>query len=254
MSEVLDFLRPRGEYVSLFVVAGLLVLAVRPTSELLALPRDRLGDLFWYGGLAFVVAGRVAFLAVEAPASLLDPLVLIRIQGGIAPLAGAIAALAVTSWRARRDLEASGRWLAAGAAGLAIAALGYDLACPLRDACFGAQAPPPLGFRMSGLADTRLATPLLEAAALLVVLAGTVRWLPRLAPGAAALGLLAALALLRAAFTPLSVRGLDAAGVETALLVAAGVALTVAAIVAQRRQTAAPEETAAALPAPRAAR
>ena len=82
MSGVIEFVQLRGEYASIFAAAALLALAARPVTRLLALPRREVGDLFWNGGVAFVVAGRLAYLATEAPSSLLDPLVLVRIQGG----------------------------------------------------------------------------------------------------------------------------------------------------------------------------
>ena len=234
MSGVIEFVQLRGEYASIFAAAALFVLAARPVTRLLALPRREVGDLFWNGGVAFVVAGRLAYLALESPQTLLDPIVLIRIQSGIEPLAGVAAVVAVLAWRVRRRGGALWPWATAAAVGLTLAVIGYDLACVLRDACYGATAPSPLGFHMAGLGETRVATPLVEAAVLLAVLSAMLAAAPRLRPGIAALSLVAALALLRAALTPASVLGREAVGVETLVLVALGVGALAAALVLPR--------------------
>ncbi len=57
---------------------------------------------------------------------------------------------------------------------------------------------------------------------------------PRLRPGVPALSLVAALALLRAALTPASVLGREAAGVETLVLVSLGVGALAAALALSR--------------------
>ena len=234
MSGVAEFVALRGEYASLLVAVVLLVIAVRPVARLLALPRDAVGDLFWNGGLAFVVAGRVGYLALESPRTLIDPLVLIRLQGGIEPLAGAAAVVAVLAWRVRRRGGELWPWATAAAVGLTLAVIGYDLACVLRDACYGATAPAPLGFLMGGLNETRLATPLVEAALLLAALSALIALAPRLRPGVPALALVGALALLRAALTPASVLGREAVGVELALLVALAGGALAASVVLSR--------------------
>jgi hypothetical protein len=221
-----DWIAVRGEWVSLLLVAAALALSVRPLTRLLGLPREALGDLFWYGGIVFVAAGRLAYVALESPDALTDPLVLIRISGGIEPFAGLLAALAVVGWRTRgkrAHSEARAAWLAAAAAALVLATATYDLACVARDACYGAAAPAPLGFAMSDLSDTRLATPLIEAS-LLLLAAGALLSAP-LAPRRALLALGGLAALLRVALTPLSVLGTGALGLETMLFAALGIAL-----------------------------
>ena len=229
MSDVVDFIQARGEYASLFAVALLLWLSARPSARLLGLPQREVTDLLWNGGIAFVVAGRVAYLADESPRTLLDPLVLIRLQGGIEPLAGVVAVAAVVAWRARRR-DDRWAWATAGAAGLAVTVVGYDLACVLRDACFGTTAPAPIGFRMSGLSETRLATPLVEATLLLALAAALLAFVHRLRAEALPLLLVAALALLRAALTPVSVFGSDAVGPATILLLLVGIGAILAAV------------------------
>jgi len=224
-----DFLQVRGEYVSLALVAVLLWLAVRPIAAIVGVPRKQLGELVLDAGVAFVAAARLAYLLIEDRGAFTDPLVAIQIQTGLEPLAGAIAALAVVAWRSRAlPRPEQWAWLLAAATAFAVATMAYDGACVVREACYGAPAPAPLGFRMSGLADTRIATPLVEAALLLAALGGLVSFWPRLTMRTRALGLLSALALLRAALTPLSVREWDAVDVETYVLVAAA-ALTFAA-------------------------
>lgn len=221
MSDLGELIRERGELASLGLAAVVLWLATPRVAALLALPRERVGSLYWNGALAFVVAGRVGYLLGESPETLLDPLVAIRVQGGIDPLWGAAAALAVLGWEARGEAT---RWplATAWAAGLALAVAAYDLGCPLRDACFGAQAEPPLGFAMSGLADTRLATPAVEGAALLALVGALLLGWPRWRPGVAALALVAGVSLLRLVFAPLSVLGWPGWGVEEVALALVG--------------------------------
>ena len=84
-----------------------------------------------------------------------SPLVLVRIQGGIEPLAGLCGVGAVLAWRVWRDGTSGLTWLAAASAGLTITVIVYDLGCVARDACAGAYAPAPLGFAMSGLSESR---------------------------------------------------------------------------------------------------
>ena len=230
MSGLIEFVQLRGEYASMLVVAVLLALAARPVARLLALPRNELGDHFWNGGVAFVVAGRLAYLALESPQTLIDPLVLIRLQGGIEPLAGVAGVAAVLAWRVRRRGGELWPWATAAAVGVTLAVIGYDLACVLRDACYGATVSTPLGFQMSGLSEPRVATPLIEAAVMLAILSALLAAAPRFGVRALALSLVAALALLRAALTPASALGLEAVGVETLLLVALGVGAVATAI------------------------
>ncbi|MSQ42273.1 MAG: hypothetical protein EXR65_04475 [Dehalococcoidia bacterium] len=231
MSAVLDFVHPRGEYASLLIVAALLAGAVTASAALLGIDRRRLGSLWWYGGVAFVVAGRVAFLARESPRSLLDPLVAIRLQGGIVPLAGVAGVAGVAAagaWLARHEAPAR-RVPAFGAAalGLTIAAAGYDVACIARDACAGHVAPAPLGIVMPGLTQARLATPLIEAALLLIAGGALLATAPPVT-GAIALGGIAA--LLHAALAPASVAGAAALGIEDAAFAVVGAVLVAAAI------------------------
>ena len=219
-----DAITLRGEMASLFTVALVLLLAVRPVAALCGLDRSLVGDLFWGAGVAFVLVGHVAYLAVIAPGSLIDPFVLIRVQSGIEPLAGAAASSAVWWWFALRR-AAVRAWLAVAlASGLVLATVAYDGACVLRDACFGAPAPPPLGFPMAGLADARIATPLVEAAVLLALLAAVVRVWRRLDAFTLAASIIGVLAVVRVAFTPLSVAGRDAVDARTAITLAAGLA------------------------------
>lgn len=214
----------RGEMISLLVAAVVLVLAVRPLAVLSGLPRSLVGDLFWGSAVAFIVVGHAAYLAIAAPTSLLDPFVLVRVQSGVEPLAGAVAVMAAWWWYTRRRPEARARGALVLAAGLVLATASYDGACVLRDACYGAPAPAPLGFPMAGLADDRMATSLLEAAVLLAMLAAAVTGWRRLPATALSAWLIAGLALARVAFTPLSVAGGDAVDARTALTLAVGIA------------------------------
>lgn len=223
MPAIPELIAVRGEWVSLLIVAAVLTISTRTLSRLLALPRTELGDLFWNGGLAFVVFGRLVYVAIKSSEALTDPLVLIRIQGGIEPLAGLAAVAAVLAWRTRNDRGSLLVWLAAATAGLAVTVVSYDIACVARDACGGTTAPAPLGFTMSGLSDTRLATPLIEAA--LLLLAAGALLSSQLDARRAAIALGGIAALTRVALTPLSVLGSDALGLESVAFAVLGVAL-----------------------------
>jgi Prolipoprotein diacylglyceryl transferase len=228
MNVLVDFIQLRGEYVSLLAAGALLWLSVRPTARLLGVGRTETGDLFWNASIAFVVIGRIAYLIGESPQTLFDPFVLIRLQGGLEPLAGIAGVAAVVAWRAKQRQV---RWAVGttGAVGLAVATVGYDLACVIRDACYGAPAPVPLGFRMSGLSEPRLATPLIETALVLVALAVLLTFARQLSARSVPLLLVGVLALVRAALTPLSALGVEAVGVGTIVLVISGVSAVVAA-------------------------
>lgn len=236
MPSVPDAVAIRGEWISLILIAAAMAFSVRPLSRLLALPRNELGDLFWNGALAFVVVGRLAYLALESPEALTDPLVLIRIQGGIEPLAGLVAVGALLTWRTRDEPASRLTWLAAASAGLAIAVVVYDVGCVARDGCTGIEAPGPLGFAMSGLSETRIATPLIEAA--LLLLAGGVLLSSELGARRGLIALGGVAAALRVAFTPLSVVGSDALGLESVLFAALAIG---AAVVAWRGERAVPK-------------
>ncbi len=223
-----DAVAVRGEWISLLIVAVVLAASVRPLSQMLRLPQGDVGDLFWNGGLAFVVVGRLAYVGLESSEALTDPLVLIRIQGGIEPLAGLLGAGAILAWQTRYDPASRQTWLAAFAAGLVITVVTYDVACVARDACYGTTAPAPLGFAMSGLSETRLATPLIEAALLLLAAGALFSSALGVSRSLIALGGMAALA--HAALTLLSVLGADAVGFETAVFAALGVGALVVAI------------------------
>ncbi len=225
MSGVLDIVYPRGEFLSLLVALVVLWAASRHVAALVALPRSRIGSLYVDSVIAFVVVGRIAYLGAESPETLLDPLVAVRVQGGLDPLWGAAATLAVFAWAARGAGEAAYWPLAtAWAAGLALAVAAYDLSCPLRDACFGARAEPPLGFYMSGLQETRLATPALEGGLLLALLGMLVLGWRRWRTGVAAHALVGGLAIIRLGFSPLSAGGWGGWGAHEAVLALAAAA------------------------------
>ncbi|MEZ4552786.1 MAG: hypothetical protein R3B59_02670 [Dehalococcoidia bacterium] len=239
MSGVVEFVQVRGEYVSFFLVLAMLWASGGTIARLVGLPRRAVGDLTFNGAVAFVAVGRLGYLATEAPRSLLDPLVVIRFQAGIEPLVGAAAVAAVAAWQTRGQ-DAVARWGVAGAAsiGLAVATVGYDVTCVVRDACYGAAAPAPFGFEMSGLSEPRIATPLVEATLLMAAGAVLLRIGGRLTVATAAL-LLGTLALTRAALTPASALGVEAVGLETVVLVVVGILAVGWAIVLGGRGTAA---------------
>ena len=241
MSEVLDFVYPRGEFVSLVVVVLLLWLAAPRVAALIALPRAPVGSLYSDAVIVFVVVGRLGYLVAESPETLLDPMVAIRIQGGIEPLWGAAATLAVLAWAARGAGRAACWPLAtAWATGLALAVAAYDLSCPVRDACWGARAEPPLGFAMSGPADTRLATPAIEGVLLLALMGALLLSWRHWRPGVAALALVGGVALLRLALTPLSATGWSGWGVAEAALALVGAGAIAGAAWRQLRSPAPP--------------
>ena len=241
MSSFPDAVYARGEFVSLVVALVALWIAAPRVASLVGRPRAPIGSLYADSVIVFVVVGRIAYLVAESPETLLDPLVAIRIQGGIDPLWGAAATLAVLAWAAR-GAGAAAYWplASAWAVGLALAVAVYDLSCPLRDACYGARAEPPLGFRMSGLADTRLATPALEGALLLALLGALVLTWRRWRTGVAAHALVGGVALIRLGLAPLSAAGWDGWGAGEVALAAVGAAAVAGAAWRQLRSGAAP--------------
>lgn len=241
MSSFLDAVYARGEFVSLVVALVALWIAAPRVASLVGRPRAPIGSLYADSVIVFVVVGRIAYLVAESPETLLDPLVAIRIQGGIDPLWGTAATLAVLAWAARGEGTAAYWPLAtAWAVGLALAVAVYDLSCPLRDACYGARAEPPLGFRMSGLADTRLATPALEGALLLALLGALVLTWRRWRTGVATHALVGGVALIRLGLAPLSAAGWDGWGAGEVALAAVGTAAVAGAAWRQLRSGAAP--------------
>ncbi|MGE0229536.1 MAG: hypothetical protein AB7I38_15000 [Dehalococcoidia bacterium] len=241
MSGAVEFVQVRGEYVSFFLVLALLWAGGGTIAGLVGLPRRLVGDLIFNGVVAFVAVGRLAYLTAEAPRSLFDPLVVIRFQAGIEPLAGAVGVAAVAAWQTRGQ-DAATRWAVVGAASIALAVgtVGYDVTCAVRDACYGAAAPAPFGFEMSGLSEPRLATPLVEATLLMAAGAVLLRIGGRLTVATTGLSLLGALALVRAALTPASALGVEAVGLETGVLVVAGILAVGWAIVLGTRAERAP--------------
>jgi hypothetical protein len=234
----------RGEAVSFMLVVSVLLLTARVVARALGTRAGLVDDQFWWGALAFIVVGRLVEVAVASPALLLDPMVAIRFVDGLHPLGGAAGALGWLWWRARGD-EADVRW-AAAAVGLVLASVTYSLACPLREACFGATAPAPLGIPLHGLAEPRLPTPLIEAVVLLLILSRAVSLAPRWSHARLGWALLAALAATRLVLTPLSAGGVDV--LTMAVLAVATVGAAALALRANDRQRTGGTTSAAALP------
>lgn len=209
----------RGEVVSFVLVTLALVLSVRVVARVTGSSDGSVEDVYWTGGILFLVVGRLLHLATISPALLTDLPVLIRFPDGIDPLGGAAAALAWALWRSRGASTAASLWTAA-VAGVAIAAVSYDLSCFAREACYGVEAPEPFGFPMHGLAESRLPTPLIEAALLVALLALVTQRLDRWPMVRVGWGLLASLALVRLAMLPLTVPGVTAVDAILLALVA----------------------------------
>lgn len=219
-----EWLTDRGAAVSFGVVAVALMLATGPVARALRVPSGVVDGQWWWGGGVFLVVARVAAVAVAAPSLVLDPMVLVRFTDDLWPVPGAIAALGVMWWRARREAEAAAAW-AASVIWLAVALAAYDLACPLRGGCHGAPASGPFAFPMGGLTEPRLATPFIEGIVVLVLLAATLRLLDRWDAATVGWALLAGLAATRLALMPFTAGGLD---VVDAVLLAGGVLAGVA--------------------------
>ncbi|MGE3855549.1 MAG: hypothetical protein AB7G21_01180 [Dehalococcoidia bacterium] len=213
-----EWLTDRGAAVSFGVVAVVLMLATGPVSRALRVPSSVVDGQWWWGGGAFLVVARVAAVAVAAPSLVLDPMVLVRFTDDLWPVPGALAALGVMAWRARREAEVATAW-AASVVGLAITLAAWDFACPLRGGCHGAPASGPFAFPMGGLTESRLATPFIEGIVVLVLLAATLRVLDRWDAATAGWALLVALAGTRLALMPLTAGGLE---VVDAMLLAGG--------------------------------
>lgn len=213
-----EWITDRGAAVSFGVVALVLMFAVGPVARALRVPGALVDEQWWWGGAVFLVVARVTAVALAAPSLILDPMVVVRFTDDLAPIPGALAALAVTWLRTRRRAEAAAAW-AAAVAGLTIAAAAYGLACPLREACHGAPGGGPFAFPMHGLTEPRFATPFMEGVLLLLVLAAALRLLDRWDVGRVGWALLAGAAGTRLALMPITARGFDAP--EAAVLVVA---------------------------------
>ncbi len=233
-----EWLVDRGAAASFGVVAVVLLLAAVPVARALRVSSDLVEGQWWWGGAAFIVAARVAAVALAAPRLVLDPMVLVRVTDDLWPLAGALAAVGVTSWRARglAGIEAGAAW-AATVAGLAIAATTYDLVCPLRAGCAGAPSSLPLAFPMHGLAEPRLATPFIEGIVLLCVLAAALRLLERWDARTTGWALLAMLTATRLLLMPLTAAGVD---VLEAAVLAVTTAISLALVARGARTATAP--------------
>ncbi len=215
----------RGEIVSFVLVTLALVLSARVVARVTGSSDGPVEDVYWTGGILFLVVGRLLHVATISPALLTDIPVLIRFPDGIDPLGGATAALAWALWKSRGAADAP-LW-AAAVAGMVLAAATYDLSCFAREACYGIPAPAPFGFPMHGLAESRLPTPLIEGALLLALLGVATQRLNRWPVARLGWGLLASLALVRLAMLPLTVQGvapLDAGVLAAVVVVSAGLA------------------------------
>ena len=215
----------RGEVVSFVLVTLALVLSARVVARVTGSSEGAVEDVYWTGGILFLVVGRLLHLATISPTLLTDLPLLIRFPDGVDPLGGAVAALAWALWRSRGASDAS-LWTAA-VAGVAIAAVSYDLSCFAREACYGIPAPAPVGFPMHGLAESRLPTLLIEGALMLAILGLVTQRLDRWPVARLGWALLASLALVRLAMLPLTVPGVtpvDAILLAVVALAATGLA------------------------------
>ncbi|MDA0815590.1 MAG: prolipoprotein diacylglyceryl transferase [Chloroflexi bacterium] len=199
----------RGEALSFALVAVVLLLSSRIIARAMGVAPRLVDDQIFWGILVFVISGRLAHMALTTPVLLADPMVVIRFTDGLQPLAGATGVLAWSWWRGRL-VRAFGEYWAVAACGLVVASIAYDLGCPVREACMGATAPSPWGMPLHGLVEPRLPTPLMDGIVLLVVLAIAVRVDRARQPACLGWTLLAALAAMRLALTPLSAGGFDA--------------------------------------------
>ena len=217
----------RGEAASFFFVTVVLVLSVRLIGRVTGAAPRRIEDVYWWGGIFFLVVGRLAYVASSSPGLLTDLAVLVRFTDGLDPIAGAAAGLAWAMWKSGGGRTDGSLWVAS-VVGLVLAAVAYDLTCSVRASCYGVPASGPLGFPMHGLAEPRMPTPVFEGVVLLVLLGVTVRLLDRWDAGRAGWALLAAASLTRLAALPLTVQGLELSQALVLLIaatVAAGLAI-----------------------------
>jgi len=136
----------------------------------------KIGDLSFWVGVGAVMGGRLAYATPAMGTYLAYPFDLIQINTGMyfyGALAGGLAVGAWYTWR--RDLVF---WRVADLYGLyvplAIALTRFG--CLLRNACYGQQAPPPLGILFPGLTEPRYPSELYEGLLALLVFGG-LTWL-----------------------------------------------------------------------------
>ncbi len=112
-------------------------------------PPDMLFDLMVGPGIAGVLGGRAVAAALDDPSALTSLKDFLVVRAGVEFWPGVAAAAAWLAVRAHRDAEALSHRLAQ-ICGPAVIAYGiYELACAVRDDCFG--PPSAVGLRPSGL-------------------------------------------------------------------------------------------------------
>ena len=166
MSEVLAQLQLRGQVISVVVVAIVMYAIARWWASVRGEEQGRAADMFFAMVFSAVIAGRLAWLILEAPASLTVPIDVIRVNAGIDLATAIAAASAAVFYKSRTSGE---RFLELGAILVLGGLAAYSALCLFRQDCFGHIAPAPWGLRFDDFTQTRFPIGIYEA---MVLLAG----------------------------------------------------------------------------------
>lgn len=159
----------------------------------------KVSDAAFWLSIGAVVGARLVYVLPAWPMYLRYPLDLMRIQSGLSFYGVVAGTLAVAGWFAWRGWLPLGRTADLFAPYLALGLALQRAGCLVRDDCFGAVAPPPLGLVFPGLTQPRYPTELYEAVLALGLFGMLLLWRERRRfPGELGLAFLVGYPLLRA--------------------------------------------------------
>ena len=186
-----------------FFLAGLLFWGVgwlaRRRLARQGMPDAVLADVQFWAMAGALVVGRLFFVVPQGALVLRYPLDFLRVNAGLSLYGAMVGAFLGGVWvlrRARLPLApVADAWALFAPLGIAL----YRLACLWTGACFGNQAPPPLGVRFPGLVGPRYPSELYEGLLALALFGGLALLAERRPrPGTVALAFLGGYGLLRA--------------------------------------------------------
>lgn len=176
--------------VAAFVAAAVVARLTVPTMSVKSAADTMLG-----AGMAALAVGRVAFLLVDDPASLLSLRDVMLVRGGVEFWPAVFAAVAVFLFHSRKEATPAISRLAVIAPAALVGYGVYEGACLTRGGCFGPSGP--VGLRPPAVATTMVPVGILVGVTA-VALAVAVRGVARSAPAAAVVLAVGGVAAMRA--------------------------------------------------------